>query len=442
MRISRILNSRSLVAMAVLSLLGTASPAVAGLDEYVKKVDPTYKWSLEKTEPSDAGTIYSITLTSQTWQGIPWVHHVRIYEPAEMKYPEASLLFITGGSTTSQVKPEDTLTGFGLAKLCGSRVVVLPQVPNQPLFGGKTEDTLIAETFVRYLDTKDENWPLLFPMVKSAVKAMDMVQEWQKKEGKPVSEKFVVTGASKRGWTTWLTGASDSRVIAIAPMVIDTLNMKEQRVHALEVWGKYSEQINDYSERGLTEKFDDPTGSKLWKMVDPFSYLDRLKMPKLLINGTNDRYWTLDALNIYWSDIKGQKSVVYLPNAGHNLAVNRDYALNGIGALFRSTVSKQPWPQLTWQLDDSKPDTVGLSIASAPVPKGIKYWVAKSETRDFRDSVWEPTTLKNNTSTVEIEVPRPAKGFIAILGDVTYEMDGIPFHLSTQILQTGAKPKK
>jgi PhoPQ-activated pathogenicity-related protein len=426
------------VLATMLGLGFAALPARAGLDEYVKKADPAYKWSLEKTDNTGAGTLYHVRLTSQNWQGIDWVHHLQIYEPAQVTYRDAVLLFITGGSIKN-LEATDQAMGFGLAKLCGARVAILPQVPNQPLLGDKTEDTLIAETFVRYLETKDENWPLLFPMVKSAVKAMDAVQGWAKESGKPAPTRFVVSGASKRGWTTWLTGASDPRVIAIAPMVIDTLNMKAQKAHSLEVWGKFSEQIDDYTSRGLTDKFDDPDGSRLWKMVDPYSYRNRLELPKLMINGLNDRYWTLDALNIYWDDLKGPKSVVYLPNAGHNLAVNRHYALNGLAAFFRHNVSKRPWPELTWEHGDDGNGTLLLTVNSTPSPRAAKLWVARSDTRDFRESTWGSTEMTVSGGTAKGETPRPGKGFIALVGDVEYEVDGMPYHLSTQVRQTGAK---
>ena len=61
-------------------------------------------------------------------------------------------------------------------------------------------------------------------MTKAAVRAMDTATEFLAKEGVRL-EKFVVSGASKRGWTTWTTGVVDKRVVAIAPLVIDMLNL-------------------------------------------------------------------------------------------------------------------------------------------------------------------------------------------------------------------------
>ena len=145
---------------------------------------PTFAWKVVRKETKPEGTVHHIKLTSQLWHGITWEHQLRIYEPAGLGEGDAVLLFITGGSTTSKPSDNDDAQGFALARLCGARCAVLPQVPNQPLLGGKTEDTLISETFVRFLDTKDESWPLLFPMVKSAVRAMDAVQAWAKAEGK------------------------------------------------------------------------------------------------------------------------------------------------------------------------------------------------------------------------------------------------------------------
>jgi len=174
-------------------------------------------------------------------------------------------------------------------------------------------------------------------MVKSAVKAMDAAQAFAKEKDKPIT-RFVVTGASKRGWTTWLTGASDPRVKAIAPMVIPTLNLDAQNKHQLENFGgKFSEQIQDYTDRGLIGSESKPNAKELLAMVDPYTYRNRLRLPKFQINGTNDPYWTLDSLNLYWDELVGPKWVVYLPNAGHGLDQHREYAMGAIGALCSGT---------------------------------------------------------------------------------------------------------
>jgi PhoPQ-activated pathogenicity-related protein len=364
-----------LVALVVAAVFA-ARPACAGLDEYVKKPDPSFAWAETGTSNAPGGTITTLALTSQVWQGITWKHELTVYHPSELSHPDAMLLSITGGDHKSKQNDDDHKRGLMLAHLCGARVAVLRQVPNQPLLGDKKEDELIAETFVRYLQTKDEDWPLLFPMTKSAVRAMDALQAFGKEKQKPVN-RFVVTGGSKRGWTTWLTGAVDDRVIAIAPMVIVMLNVEKQGPNQMKVWGKYSEQINDYVERGLTQKTDTPEATKLWKMVDPLTYRDRLTEPKLLVNGSNDRYWTLNALDFYWGELKGPKYLVELPNAGHGLDANRDWAMGGLGAFFRHVVSDRHMPDVKWELVRAAGGESMLTIHATPAPLSARIWKAR-----------------------------------------------------------------
>ncbi len=96
------------------------------------------------------------------------------------------------------------------------------------------------------------------------------------------------------------------------------------------------------------DKVATDVGTNLWKMVDPLTFRDRLAKPKLLINGTNDRYWTLDALDLYWKDLRGPKYLIEVPNAGHDLNPNRDWATSGLGAFFHHVVTNRPLPQLSW----------------------------------------------------------------------------------------------
>src|SRR5436190_22899580 len=199
------------------------------------------------------------------WRDHYYSHHMIVVRPNELRNPGIGFLFITGdGDGEKRIEMLKTL-----AERAGAVAAVITKIPNQPLYEGRKEDALIAYTFDQYLKTGDETWPLLFPMVKGAVRGMDTVQAFAQKEFDQKIEKFVVSGASKRGWTTWLTGAVDARVKAIAPMVIDMLNMKAQMQWTKKVYGRQSEQINDYVDLGLIARIDDPQMAKLRGWVDP-----------------------------------------------------------------------------------------------------------------------------------------------------------------------------
>jgi len=193
------------------------------LDTYVAAPDPSYHYSLNSTLTGAGYTDYVIDMTSQTWRSpsevdrTAWQHWLQIIVPSAVRSSTA-VLQIGGGSNSST--PPTAADGIGAltATTLGAITVVLPTVPNEPLTfasetSPRTEDQIVAYTFNQYLNGGDSNWPLLLPMVKSAVRAMDTTQSFitSQSSGSLHVDNFIVTGASKRGWTTWLTPAVDSR---------------------------------------------------------------------------------------------------------------------------------------------------------------------------------------------------------------------------------------
>ncbi len=430
---------RHCIALFVI-FFATHSYLQAGLKEYVQKEDKTFSWKLKDKKEVFQGTMYEIDLVSQTWHDIKWEHSLVIYHPKDTKPTETIFLWNTGG------KPSivNNLLAFEIAGRIKGPIAFLYDIPNQPLFDGKKEDKLIAETFVRFLETKDESWPLLFPMVKSVVKAMDAVQAFGKQEWKFDVKSFVVAGASKRGWTTWLTAASgDARVKAIAPLVFDTLNMRMQLPHQLKSYGSYSRMIHDYTERKLVPLPDTAEAKKLWGMVDPWVYRETLKMPKMIINGTNDPYWTLDALNLYWDDLKGNKWILYVPNAGHGLEQqyeggkkDRLRVLSTLSAFAAHEITNTPMPRLQWkyQTTDGK---IQLEVSCKPPMKAGRLWIADSDTLDFRQSKWKEQAATLGQGVVSGAVSRPEKGYRAVFGECEFEIMGLRYFLSSQLRIVG-----
>src|SRR5690606_20849570 len=224
------------------------TPATA-LRNYLDNGDASYKWEIRDSLVSDEGTIFQVLLTSQRWREHTWAHQLNVIIPKEVAY-DGGLLFVSSGrmQKDNPAMPEwHNLAEDGLIQdIAGIAVAnravaaVLRQVPNQPLYNGLVEDELISYTLHQFQQDGDYTWPLLFPMVKSAVRAMDAMQEITASRSSNPIERFVVSGLSKRGWTTWLTASQDARVEAFAPMVIDILNMPVNLNYQVELWKEYS----------------------------------------------------------------------------------------------------------------------------------------------------------------------------------------------------------
>jgi PhoPQ-activated pathogenicity-related protein len=431
-----------LTAAVAPAALAQAPAPPSHLSDYVKKKDASFAWTLKSNDTTAAGKVFTLQLVSQTWQGIKWEHDLQVFVPKDATPRSTMVLWNQGGRPS----PTSSMLGLAIAERVKGPVAFLYGVPAQPLFGGKKEDALIAETFVRYLETNDPSWPLLFPMAKSVVSAMDALQVFAKETLKADVTHFVVTGASKRGWTSWLTAASgDPRVKAIAPLVIDTLNMPVQMANQVKAFGKPSEMIHDYVERKLVPLPDTTEARLLWSMVDPWIYRDKLTLPKMLIHGTNDPYWPQDATNTYWDDLKGDKHLLYVPNAGHDLremdakgvkAVFPTRAINTLSAFARSQIDDRPMPKFDWKHSDDGGGAV-LKAAFDQAPTGGRVWVADAATRDFRKSRWTATEVadlgKVGAAGITLTQQLPATGYRAFFAEFDFDMDGLKYTLSTQI---------
>jgi PhoPQ-activated pathogenicity-related protein len=420
------------------------------LDRYVAQRDSVYAWKVVNTIPGEGFRTYVLELTSQTWRTEKdvdrpvWKHWLTIVRPDHLTTSKA-LLFIGGGNNNapSPTKPSERTSR--IAHETGSVVAELFMVPNQPLHftdspeKARSEDDLIAYTRVKHFATKDDTWLVRLAMVKSGVRAMDAVQEFLKSEagGRVTIDKFVVAGGSKRGWTTWLLGAVDSRVMAIVPMVIDALNSEAITRHHFEAYGFFSPSLKDYVNHGL---FPAKIGTSEYKAVldieDPYNYRHRpeLKMPKLLINAAGDQFFLPDNSQFYYPDLPEEKHLRYVPNAKHDLAGSD--AVDSIIAFFQAVTSGTPRPRFSW----TKERDGSLVVTVVDAPSEVKLWQATNpKARDFRLDVigkaYTPTVLIEQTKGVYVgRVSKPEQGFAAFFVELTYPGPAkLPHKFTTEV---------
>jgi PhoPQ-activated pathogenicity-related protein len=416
------------------------------LDDYIAKPDPTYSWKLIKTIPGQGYTTYVVDLKSQSWRAPPevnrsvWQHWLVIVKPDVVKH-DTAFLRITGGANGDKVPEKaDPGTVFN-ATTTNTVAAELHMVPNQPLiFNGdgqpRKEDDLIAYAHIKFMDTGDPTWLPRLPMVKSAVRAMDAVTELMASAegGKTAIKKFVVAGGSKRGWTTWLTGAVDPRVIAIVPIVIDVINVRACKSNHYASYGFWAPAVGDYTRHKIHERLDTPEYARLLQIVDPYSYRDRLTMPKFIVNSTGDQYFPPDSSKFYFQDLKGPKHLRYVPNTKHDLKGSD--AAQSVVAFYQAILNNAPLPRYSWKvLSDGS-----IRVETQDRPREVNLWQATNpKARDFRldsiGSAYQKSRLEDTGGGVYVaRVSPPAQGWTAFFAELVFDSGGsIPYKFTTQV---------
>ncbi len=433
-------------------LFHSSGLAQTALDTYVAAPDASYGFTYDSTINGPGYTGYNIDLTSQTWRipseltPNPWLHKMTITQPDTVVSSNTAILFIDGGGNPGSFQqfPSQAI-GAGMT------IVHLPTVPNQPLtFAGepsfRTEDEIIAKSFANFLDGGDDEWPVLLPMVKSAVRAMDATQTYMATQGVTI-DNFQIYGGSKRGWTSWLTAAVESkpgagnRITALTSGVFDALNLDESMAHHRQVYegvtektfGGYAQSVSDYVDENIFDRLDTPRGQELLSIVDPYEYRDRLDMTKYLVNATGDEFFAPDSSQFYFDDLIGENYLRYVPNVDH--ALNSD-AIVDILEFNQAIATGATLPEFSWTVS---PDGTEILLNTVDAPISVTLWQATNlANRDFRIETfganWTDSALADQGGGQYVaNLSVPATGATAFMIEMEYLVNGNPIKFTTQV---------
>jgi PhoPQ-activated pathogenicity-related protein len=421
-----------------------AAPHATSLDRYVAEPDDAYRWSVTATRQQGDLVVTTIDMTSQRWRTpeevnrTEWRHWLTVIRPAEVR-SDVTLLFITGGDNDKDELPKVDPMLAEMAQRTGTIVSELRMVPNQPLTfsDGKprVEDDLIAYTWDKFLNGGDDQWLARLPMTKAAVRAMDTVQAFAQSPegGRRALTRFVVSGGSKRGWTTWTTAVVDSRVVAIIPLVIDMLNLEPSFVHHYRAYGFWAPAVKEYDAMGVMDWIGTPRNRDLMKIVEPFEYRERLTLPKYMVNATGDQFFLPDSSQFYFRDLPGEKYLRYVPNADHSL--RKTNAAAGLVSFYDSIVRGTSRPRFDWTIGEDGT----ITLTSETVPAQVLLWQATNpKARDFRleaiGAAWTSTPLAADPAGRYVAtVTPPADGWTAYMVEVTFGDGDNPLIFTTDV---------
>ncbi|MGZ6015893.1 MAG: PhoPQ-activated protein PqaA family protein [Phenylobacterium sp.] len=441
------------LALSMLVTISTgAGPVLANpknaLDAYVTKPDPAFAWKVDHTisGPGYHGAV--LDMTSQTWltdQQVDkpvWKHWLTVIVPDRVSHT-TGYLYITGGSN-KDVAPKDAPERWvKMAIETNSVVSELDDVPNQPLRftedpKPRSEDQIIAYQQAKFAKDRNPLDLVRLPMVKSGTQAMTAIQQYLASvSGGPRVNDFVVSGGSKRAWTTWLVGAIDKRVVAIIPIVINVLDVDATAKHHWEAMGYFSPALGDYVQNGLIPgMIGSPGMNEVNRIEDPLNYRDRpaMKMPKYIINAVGDEYFPPDNTRFSYHLLPQTKRLRMIPNSKHSTA-GTDIS-DSITAFYAAILNKTPIPNYSWVV---RPDGA-IVVKSATKPTEVRLWQGtNTKARDFRvDTIGKAFTSTVLTAgpdgTWVGKVDKPAAGWTAYFVELTYPSSApYPFKFTTEV---------
>ena len=294
---------------------------------------------------------------------------------------------------------------------------MINEIPNQSVIfesdpdqKPRKEDDLLSYAWAQYLKDPDHNirWLPRFQMVKAAFQCMRAAHDFMEQEYIAQIDGWVTLGASKRGWTTWLTGVTSCsncpKVRGIMPMVPIEPDFMNGVHHMWKSFGAFTFEFDDYVDKKIIiPQFDSDTWKEADKVLDPLYYDNLDQIPKLIMVASNDQFMIFDWTSMWWPKMGGEKHLVILPNTDHGMHTNAPKQVSAL-AWFIKRIKHHETDNYSFTSSfDEQSGKLSIDFASdavKPVDVLLRHTETLSnKTRDFR---WNSMPDKNG------ECPPPA----------------------------------
>ena len=415
------------------------------MKDYIDSTKNEFSYEIEDVFYEDEWTGYHIRMTSGEWldskkvENVDWLHYVDIVIPKETQ-TDTGIMFIDSGVNDENYFRLDS-TSVSYALRTKSVIVNIHNIPAQPVnFLASDqesfyEDDLIAFAWNQFLEggakQKDIEWLPRLPMTRAVVRSMDLAQEITLQNNVNVKD-FVVSGASKRGWTAWTTAAVDDRVVAVVPMVIDMLNMVPSFENHYRSYGEFSPAVQSYVNYNIQDWMETDEFKTLMSYVEPYYFKEKFTMPKYLINAGSDEFFSTDSWRFYYDELPSDKLLRYVPNTNHSL--NGRYLNDDLISYFYRIINDIDMPTLKWELSDNNLNVV-LDYEGN---YNVSIWNAKNQNgRDFmlwqEGELWKKINIqKSNDNNYQVEIKDKSNGYEAIMMEFTIDPESeFPLIIST-----------
>jgi PhoPQ-activated pathogenicity-related protein len=420
------------------------------LDDYINRPESVYSWkdTGRKFPLKGGATAHMLNVTSLTWLSESeaynpnfvgsgsnvWWHQVAVAVPTKIKITNTSFVLLTGGCNKLGNNPggvdadEEYLELAGLiAELTGSIMAVVYQIPNCPIIyptdpskKERREDAMIAWAWKEFAiatkagDRNAARWVPRLPMAKAAFQSMRAIEEYTKGANLGVDiEGWVVSGASKRGWTTWMVGAATCtfqgcpNIIGIVPLVPIVPDLNQIIHRQYQSLGGFTFAFVDYKEAGILEVVDDPSFRSIEAITDPGNavYADRLaRLPKYVVVSSDDEFMQLDWTPLWYDSMasKGETHLLIIPNTEHSLGTGIPELLTALPSVYVSMSLQQPReerPYFSYSINNTTGE-LSVTVPAKFVPSKVVLHHGETTGKRRRDFRWIRIGGTNETEAV------------------------------------------